>query len=136
MVRYLNVDTDKKISKIGLGTWQFGSREWGYGEPYARREADAIVRRALKLGVTLFDTAEIYGSGRSERILGRALGENRESVFLATKVVPVVPSALAVRQRAVASAKRLGVPRLDLCRELMPRMIVLSGTSGFGQCTW
>ena len=128
MVRYLNVDTDKKISKIGLGTWQFGSREWGYGEPYARREADAIVRRALKLGVTLFDTAEIYGSGRSERILGRALGENRESVFLATKLVPVVPSVLAVKQRAVASAKRLGVPRLDLYQVHWPNPLVPDST--------
>jgi aryl-alcohol dehydrogenase-like predicted oxidoreductase len=127
-VRHLNVDTDKKISKIGLGTWQFGSREWGYGEPYARQEADAIVRRALKLGVTLFDTAEIYGSGRSERILGRALGENRESVFLATKLVPVVPSALAVKRRAVASAKRLGAPRLDLYQVHWPNPLVPDGT--------
>jgi len=127
-VRYLNVGTDKKISKIGLGTWQFGSREWGYGEPYAKREAYAIVRRALKLGVTLFDTAEIYGSGRSERILGRALGEDRESVFLATKVVPVVPSALAVKQRAVASAKRLGVSRLDLYQVHWPNPLVPDST--------
>ena len=127
-MRYLNVDTDKKISKIGLGTWQFGSREWGYGEPYARQEAYAIVRRALKLGVTLFDTAEIYSSGRSERILGRALGENRASVFLATKLVPVVPSALAVKQRAVASTKRLGVRRLDLYQVHWPNPLVPDST--------
>ncbi len=127
-MRYVNVDTDRKISRIGLGTWQFGSREWGYGEPYARQEAYAIVRRALELGVTLFDTAEIYGSGRSERILGRALGENRESVFLATKLVPVVPSALAVRQRAAASAKRLGVSRLDLYQVHWPNPLVPDST--------
>ena len=127
-MRYLDVDTGKKISKIGLGTWQFGSSEWGYGEPYARREADAIVRRAVKLGVTLFDTAEIYGAGRSERILGRALGENRESVVLATKLVPVVPSVLAVKQRAVASAKRLGVPRLDLYQVHWPNPLVPDST--------
>jgi aryl-alcohol dehydrogenase-like predicted oxidoreductase len=108
------VDTAKKISKIGLGTAQFGSAEWGYGEPYAERTASAIVRRALELGVSLFDTAEIYGFGRSERILGRAVGENRRSIFLATKMFPVVPSALAVQHRAAASADRLGVPRLDL----------------------
>jgi len=127
-VRCLNVDTDKKISKIGLGTWQFGSREWGYGESYAGQEASAIVRRALKLGVTLFDTAEIYGSGRSERILGRALGDSREAVFLATKLVPVVPSALAVRQRAAASAKRLGVSRLDLYQVHWPNPLVPDST--------
>jgi aryl-alcohol dehydrogenase-like predicted oxidoreductase len=127
-MRYLNVDTDRKISKIGLGTWQFGSREWGYGEPYASRDAYAIVRRALALGVTLFDTAEIYGSGRSERILGGALGEDRESVFLATKVVPVVPSALAVKQRAAASARRLGVSRLDLYQVHWPNPLVPDST--------
>ena len=127
-MRYLDVDTAKKISKIGLGTWQFGSREWGYGEPYAEQEAYTIVRRALELGVTLFDTAEIYSSGRSERILGRALGENRESVFLATKMFPIVPSAFLVKQRAVASANRLGVPRLDLYQTHWPNPLVRDST--------
>jgi aryl-alcohol dehydrogenase-like predicted oxidoreductase len=127
-VRYLDVDTAKKISKIGLGTWQFGSKEWGYGEPYAEQEAYAIVRRALELGVTLFDTAEIYSSGRSERILGRALGENRESVFLATKMFPIVPGALVVKQRAVASANRLGVPRLDLYQVHWPNPLARDKT--------
>jgi aryl-alcohol dehydrogenase-like predicted oxidoreductase len=127
-MRYLDIGTVKKISKIGLGTWQFGAEEWGYGEPYAEHEARAIVRRALKLGVTLFDSAEIYGSGRSERILGRALGEDRESVFLATKLFPIVPVAPAVRKRAAASAKRLGVPRLDLYQAHWPNPLVPDGT--------
>jgi aryl-alcohol dehydrogenase-like predicted oxidoreductase len=127
-VRYLDIDTGKKISKIGLGTWQFGSPEWGYGEPYAEQEAYAIVRRALELGVTLFDTAEIYSSGHSERILGRALGENRESVFLATKMFPIVSSALVVKRRAVASANRLGVPRLDLYQAHWPNPLVRDNT--------
>ena len=74
-MRYLDVGTTPRISKIGLGTWQFGAREWEYGEAYSGREARAIVARALDLGVTLFDTAEMYGFGRSERILGEALGE-------------------------------------------------------------
>jgi len=127
-MRYLDVGTAKKISKIGLGTWQFGSTEWGYGDPYAKQEAYAIVRRAVELGVTLFDTAEIYGAGRSERILGRALGENRESVFVATKMFPLVPSALLVRQRAVASANRLGVRRLDLYQVHWPNPLVRDST--------
>jgi aryl-alcohol dehydrogenase-like predicted oxidoreductase len=127
-VRYLDVGTAKKISKIGLGTWQFGSPEWGYGEPYAEKEVYAIVRRALELGVSLFDTAEIYSSGRSERILGRALGENRESVFIATKMFPVVPGALVVKRRAVASANRLGVPRLDLYQVHWPNPLVRDNT--------
>jgi aryl-alcohol dehydrogenase-like predicted oxidoreductase len=92
-MRYLGIDTAKKISKIGLGTWQFGSSEWGYGNRYAEREAPAIVLRALELGVTLFDTAEIYGFGSSERMLGEALGGSLDSVFLTTKIMPVVPVA-------------------------------------------
>lgn len=113
-MRYLDVATPKKISKIGLGTWQFGAAEWGYGTGYADSEAAAIVRRAVDLGVTLFDTAEIYAAGRSERILGRALRDSLDSVFLATKVFPVTSGAFLVRHRAQASAARLGASFLDL----------------------
>jgi aryl-alcohol dehydrogenase-like predicted oxidoreductase len=127
-MRYLDVGTSKKVSKIGLGTWQFGSRDWGYGQQYADQGAQAIVRRALDLGVTLFDTAEIYGFGRSERILGRALGEDVASVFLATKILPVLPVAPVVEQRAVASANRLGVRRLDLYQVHQPNPVVRDGT--------
>ncbi len=130
-MRYLNADPDAsvaRISRIGLGTWQFGSREWGYGSSYAGQEAHAIVRRALELGVTLFDTAEVYGLGRSERILGQALGEDRESAFLATKILPVLPVAPVVEQRGVASANRLGVRRLDLYQVHQPNPVVRDGT--------
>ena len=130
-MRYLSAGTDPattRMSRIGLGTWQFGSREWGYGESYAGQEARAIVRRAVELGVTLFDTAEIYGFGRSERILGEAIGEDRESVFLATKIFPLLPVAPVVEQRAVASANRLGVRRLDLYQVHQPNPVVRDGT--------
>jgi aryl-alcohol dehydrogenase-like predicted oxidoreductase len=129
-MRYLSVGTDSQtpVSRIGLGTWQFGSREWGYGSAYAEQEARAIVRRALELGVTLFDTAEIYGLGRSERILGQALGEDRDSAFLATKIFPVLPVAPVVEQRAVASANRLGVRKLDLYQVHQPNPLVRDGT--------
>ena len=129
-MRYLSIDTATatRISRIGLGTWQFGSREWGYGQSYAGQEAHAIVRRAIELGVTLFDTAEIYGFGRSERILGKAIGEDRESVFLATKLFPLLPVAPVVEQRAVASANRLGTRRLDLYQVHQPNPVVKDGT--------
>jgi aryl-alcohol dehydrogenase-like predicted oxidoreductase len=130
-MRYLSAGTGPKttpISRIGLGTWQFGSREWGYGQAYAGQEARAIVRRAVELGVTLFDTAEIYGFGRSERILGAAIGEDRDSVFLATKIFPLLPIAPVVEQRAVASANRLGTSRLDLYQVHQPNPVVRDGT--------
>jgi aryl-alcohol dehydrogenase-like predicted oxidoreductase len=100
------------ISKIGLGTWQFGSREWGYGEDYATREAHAIVDRALDLGINFFDTAEAYSSGRSEEILGRALA-GRPAV-VATKFLPVVPLPGRIEQSARDSRSRLGVEEIDL----------------------
>jgi aryl-alcohol dehydrogenase-like predicted oxidoreductase len=121
-----------RLSAIGLGTWQFGSSEWGYGGKYAREEAGAIVQRALDLGVNLIDTAEIYGLGRSEKIVGEAIRGRRENVFLATKLFPVgLPFQVAGRARR--SARRLGVDRIDLYqlhwpsplfppRATMPRM--------------
>jgi aryl-alcohol dehydrogenase-like predicted oxidoreductase len=127
-MRYLGIDTAKKISKIGLGTWQFGSREWGYGDAYAEKEAPAIVLCALELGVTLFDTAEIYGFGSSERILGQALDGSLDSVFLTTKMMPVVPVAPVVEQRAVASANRLGAQRIDMYQVHQPNPLVHDGT--------
>jgi aryl-alcohol dehydrogenase-like predicted oxidoreductase len=127
-MRYLDVGTAQQISTIGLGTWQFGSREWGYGESYAGEVAHAIVGRALDLGVTLFDTAEIYGHGRSERILGQALGKRRGSAFVATKILPVLPVAPVVEQRAVASADRLGTRLLDLYQVHQPNPVIRDGT--------
>ncbi len=127
-MRYLDIGTSKRISKIGLGTWQFGSREWGYGDRYAGEVAQAIVARALELGITLFDTAEIYGFGRSERILGQALSGHRDAAFLATKIFPVFPVAPVVEQRAVASASRLGTRTLDLYQAHQPNPVVRDGT--------
>ena len=103
-----------RVGAIGLGTWQFGSVEWGYGREYAAGEAAEIVARALELGVDLFDTAEIYGFGRSERILGVALGEERSRAFIATKLFPALPLPPVVRWRAHSSARRLGVSTIDL----------------------
>jgi aryl-alcohol dehydrogenase-like predicted oxidoreductase len=108
-----------RVSVIGLGTWQFGSREWGYGQQYASEVAGAIVRRALELGVNLIDTAEVYGLGRSERIVGEAIRGRRERVFLATKIFPVgLP--FMIGRRARASARRLAVDRIDLYQQHWP----------------
>jgi aryl-alcohol dehydrogenase-like predicted oxidoreductase len=123
-MHYLEVDGLGPVSRIGLGTWQFGSREWGYGDAYADRAARDIVRRAHELGITLFDTAEIYGFGRSERILGDALGQERSEVVLASKVFPVVPVPWVVRQRWSGSARRLGVDRIPLYQVHQPNPVV------------
>src|ERR1700694_5118460 len=100
-----------RVSAIGVGTWQFGSREWGYGPVYAGKVAGDIVRRALELGVNLIDTAEVYGLGRSERIVGEAMRGQRQRVFLATKIFPIgLPFMIPGRARA--RARRLGGERV------------------------
>jgi aryl-alcohol dehydrogenase-like predicted oxidoreductase len=123
-MRTLDVDGLGAVSRIGLGTWQFGSREWGYGEGYASGAARDIVRRARELGVTLFDTAEVYGFGRSERILGEALGEGRADVVVASKIFPVAPFPPVVRSRLAGSARRLGLRKVPLYQVHQPNPVV------------
>jgi aryl-alcohol dehydrogenase-like predicted oxidoreductase len=155
----MNVDGTKPISKIGLGTWQFGSPEWNYGDGYAATGAHAIVRRALELGVTLFDTAEIYGIaarsvscralvrgiavadparlhgfGCSERVLGEALAEDAASAFVATKYYPAGPIAPSMRRHAAASARRLGLPQIDLYQIHQPARTAVSGRAMRAVC--
>ena len=123
-MEYLEVGGVGRVSRIGLGTWQFGSREWGYGEDYAGGAARDIVARALELGITLFDTAEVYGFGRSERILGEALGEHRSEVAVASKLMPVAPFPAVVRRREQGSARRLGIARIPLYQVHQPNPVV------------
>jgi aryl-alcohol dehydrogenase-like predicted oxidoreductase len=125
-MRFVEVE-GVRVSAIGLGCWQFGSSDWGYGEDYARREAGAIVERALDLGVNLVDTAEIYAYGRSERIVGEAIRGRRDEVFLATKLFPALPIAPVVAHRAHASARRLGVDAIDLYQVHWPNPVVPNG---------
>src|ERR1700753_579945 len=113
-MKYLDVDGVGTVSRIGLGTWQFGSRERGYGDSYDCGDARDILRRARALGVTLFDTAEVYGLGKSERILGDALGDERAEVAVASKIMPIAPFPAVVKQRERASARRLQLDRIPL----------------------
>jgi aryl-alcohol dehydrogenase-like predicted oxidoreductase len=122
-MRYVEV-AGEKVSAVGLGAWQFGSKEWGYGSHYAEHDAIDIVHRALDLGVNLIDTAEMYGLGRSERIVGRAIADRRAEVFLASKVLPILPLRGVVARRAAGSARRLGVAQMDLYQLHWPNPLV------------
>jgi aryl-alcohol dehydrogenase-like predicted oxidoreductase len=131
-MKHIDVDGVGPVSRIGLGTWQFGSREWGYGDTYASGAARDIVQRALALGVTLFDTAEVYGFGKSERILGEALGEKRSEVVVASKIMPIAPFPAVVKQRERASAQRLGLDRIPLYQihqsnPVVPDSVIMPG---------
>jgi aryl-alcohol dehydrogenase-like predicted oxidoreductase len=123
-MKYLEVPDLGQVSRVGLGTWQFGSTEWGYGEGYATGAAFEIVTRALELGVTLFDTAEVYGMGRSERILGQALGADRDRVVVASKLFPVAPVPPVTRWREKGSARRLQLSRVPLYQVHQPNPLV------------
>lgn len=123
-MQFLEVDGLGPVSRVGLGTWQFGSKEWGYGADYAAGAARDIVRRARELGVTLFDTAEVYGFGRSERILAEALGHERSEVVVASKIFPVAPFPAVVRNRYEASARRLQLDRIPLYQVHQPNPVV------------
>lgn len=78
---------DKKWSKIALGCWQLASSE-GWGPPCSEKEAEKVVKNALDAGITVFDTAEGYGDGESERRLGKALGDRKNDVIVVSKIWP------------------------------------------------
>ncbi len=75
--------TGLKVSAIGLGTWAMGGRWWG---PTNDADSVAVIHKALDLGINLFDTADIYGFGHSEKLLRQALSGRRQDVIISTKV--------------------------------------------------
>ncbi|HEY6317289.1 MAG TPA: aldo/keto reductase [Acidimicrobiia bacterium] len=120
-----------RVSAIGLGCWQFGSHDWGYGNAYGETTAVELVHRALDLGVNLLDTAEVYAHGVSEAIVGRAIEGRRDEAFVATKVLPVWPTASRVHEHGRLSALRLGVSLIDLYQVHWPNPVVpLRSTMG------
>ncbi|WP_328746812.1 aldo/keto reductase [Streptomyces sp. NBC_00285] len=120
-----------EVSALGFGCWAIGG-EWqnAEGQPLGWGRVDdeesvRAVRRALDLGVTFFDTADTYGAGHSERVLGRALGKRRDDVVLATKWGNVFDedtrtltgsdhTPAYARRALTASLARLGTDRIDL----------------------
>ncbi len=116
-MRYIEIE-GMRLSRIGLGTWQMGTREWGYGEEYANVTAPALIRRAAELGITMLDTAEGYGPARSERIIGEALAslpaELRAGLLVATKFTPIAPIEQIVAWQVNGSRRRLRTDAIDL----------------------
>jgi aryl-alcohol dehydrogenase-like predicted oxidoreductase len=105
-----------EISAIGLGAWEAGGDAWGDNP-----DDDAIVRafhEAFDAGISWVDTAEVYGSGVSERLVGKAIVGRREDLVVATKVAPQ-PEGTGFRPEQVqaacdASLARLGIEAIDL----------------------
>ncbi|MBR7954679.1 aldo/keto reductase [Burkholderia cenocepacia] len=96
------------IPKLGLGTWEMGE------QPARRADEIAALREGIELGMTLVDTAEMYGDGATEELVGDALAGLRDDVFLVSKVYPHHASRRGVVAACDASLKRLRTDRLDL----------------------
>src|SRR5581483_3796579 len=119
--------TGLKVSEISFGAWAIGGTaeaagvEWGWGE-VPERDAIAAVHRARELGVNFFDTADVYGNGRSEEMLGKALGPAWHDVYVASKVGNVVRDGVGTKdwsrehivRSCEASLKRLKKDVIDL----------------------
>jgi aryl-alcohol dehydrogenase-like predicted oxidoreductase len=105
------------VSEIGLGCWQLGGADWGALDD---QRAFDILAAAVDAGVTFFDTADVYGGGRSETLIGKFLKERKAAFFVATKfgrmpdLYPDYYSEAGVRAATEASLKRLQVEALDL----------------------
>lgn len=102
-----------KVSAIGIGMWQAGGKSWG--RDVRDKDCIAAMVRAVELGITLFDTAEVYGRGHSEEVVGAAIrSAGRENVFIATKVAGDHVRPDDVERACERSLKRLGVREIDL----------------------
>ena len=105
--------SDMKVSRIGLGVWQFSGDAWGQ---ISYEQAKTIVQKAFELGVNFFDTAAVYGRGRSEEFLGRSIKELkiRDSVYIATKVHGDWLRRIDIFNAVENQRRRLGVDAIDL----------------------
>jgi len=104
----LPLPSGRDIPALGIGTWNMG-------ESHAEEAQEvASIRKAVELGMTVVDTAEMYADGRSEEIVGKAIADLRDEVFLVSKVYPFNASATGTIEACERSLKRLGVDHLDL----------------------
>ncbi|NJO43762.1 MAG: aldo/keto reductase [Cyanobacteria bacterium CRU_2_1] len=107
-MRSIQLPSGRSIPLLGLGTWRMG-------EQSSQRQAEiAALRHGLDLGMTLIDTAEMYGEGGAERVIAEAIGDRRETVFLVSKVYPHNATRRGVMAACERSLQRLKTDHLDL----------------------
>ena len=107
-MRKTKLPSGESIPVLGQGTWYMGD------EPRRRAEEIATLRLGLDLGMSLIDTAEMYGDGASEKLVGEAIAGRREEIFLVSKVLPSNASRNGTIAACERSLKRLGTDRIDL----------------------
>jgi aryl-alcohol dehydrogenase-like predicted oxidoreductase len=122
------------VSALGIGTWAWGDKLfWGYGDSYGETQVEAAFRAALDSGVTFFDTAEVYGLGESERLLGRFMKQIATPVQIATKYSPWPWrfSAQAIADAIHDSLNRLQVDHVALYQVHWPFNFFMSEATLF-----
>jgi aryl-alcohol dehydrogenase-like predicted oxidoreductase len=119
----LNIETiplgknDIRITPLGSGTWQWGdSKYWGYGSTYQEADVYAAFQASLEAGIRFFDTAERYGHGKSELLLGKFIHTSGQSVVVATKYKHFSWRRWkkSILNAGCHSLKRLDMPTVDL----------------------
>lgn len=108
MTRMTSLPDGTLIPVIGQGTWELGD------DPKKADAEQAALSRGLDLGLSLIDTAELYGNGKSERLVGEVIKGRRDEVFLVSKVKPENAGEMSMMLACEKSLERLGVDRLDL----------------------
>lgn len=130
-MKYRNLGTGGfPVAEVGLGCWQFGG---DFGE-MSEKTAFAIMEKAAERGIDFFDTADVYGGGRSEKLIGRFLKQGVADIKVATKfgrgggVFPDGYSRESLRRGIDAARKRLGVERIDLLQlHCIPTVVMQQG---------
>lgn len=103
------------VPPLGIGIWSWGDKSfWGYGQGYTHEDIVQAYRFCLDTGLNFFDTAEIYGGGESERILGTCYHEDKRPILIATKFAPLHLSPRTLLTALDKSLERLGVSSVDL----------------------
>lgn len=117
------------VTPLCIGTWAWGDKLfWNYGTSYGAEELQNAFKASLDAGVTFFDTAEVYGTGQSEKFLGQFIKQADKPVQIATKFGPL-PWRLngeAVSNALTASLKRLDLERIDLYQVHWPFAFLMS----------
>jgi aryl-alcohol dehydrogenase-like predicted oxidoreductase len=121
--------TGIEVTPIGFGTWAWGdSLFWGYGKDYGEADLKLAFQAAINKGITFLDTAEIYGLGKSEELLGKFIKETNATTQIASKYMPL-PWRFRSEDLAdavTASLKRLRMPSMDLYQVHWPFPSLLS----------
>jgi diketogulonate reductase-like aldo/keto reductase len=108
VMKTIRLPAGDRLPAFGMGTWKMAA------DPGARAEEIATLRLGLDQGISLIDTAEMYGDGRAEELVGEAIAGRRDDVFLVTKFYPHNATRRGLPEACARSLRRLGTDRIDL----------------------